>query len=250
MPRHVREDSVLRKVGRILQAPQRRSIMLARTSLRMRYPRTDQSTLFPRRLARNATGLALAIERLRHWRRAALGGQTEHVQLHPLVAAAYRDPIAHVHRTGGLARRSVQFDLATADRLLGQAARLEEARGPEPYIDTNAGRGCGFRITHGVIMVRDTGRRKSNRMDPPLSPWLVGLVCFVAGFLLARSIYRRPATPPPRVYREIDDAQIDTEIRAGRTIDAIKLYRERYRCGLKEAKAAVDHRASELDGRR
>lgn len=91
-------------------------------------------------------------------------------------------------------------------------------------------------------------------MDPTLSPWLVDLACFVAGFLVARHLYRgatvRTDRPPTRIVREIDDAQIDAEIRAGRTIEAIKLYRDRHRCGLKEAKAAIDRRASELGGRR
>jgi hypothetical protein len=103
-------------------------------------------------------------------------------------------------------------------------------------------------------MVRDAGRRKSNRLDPTLSPWLVDLACFVAGFLVARHIYRgatvRTDRTPPRIDREIDDTRIDAEIRAGRTIEAIKRYRGRHRCGLKEAKAAVDRRARELDGRR
>ena len=52
----------------------------------------------------------------------------------------------------------------------------------------------------------------------------------------------RPLTLPPKssVLREVNDSEIEQQIRSGHLIDAIKLYREKTGVGLKEAKDAVE----------
>lgn len=51
----------------------------------------------------------------------------------------------------------------------------------------------------------------------------------------------RPVSLPPKssVLREVNDSEIEQQIRSGHLIDAIKLYREKTGVGLKEAKDAV-----------
>jgi ribosomal protein L7/L12 len=44
-------------------------------------------------------------------------------------------------------------------------------------------------------------------------------------------------------------AQIEAELRAGRKINAIKLYREAHNVGLKEAKDAIDEMERKLSNR-
>src|SRR5258706_8224274 len=53
-----------------------------------------------------------------------------------------RDPdhVAGTHRLGRLARLVVDVDLAARTRAGGEAACLEEARGPEPLVDPQRGR--------------------------------------------------------------------------------------------------------------
>ncbi|HWX67038.1 MAG TPA: hypothetical protein VNZ27_11500 [Rhodanobacter sp.] len=67
-----------------------------------------------------------------------------------------------------------------------------------------------------------------------------GIFLFIAGYQLghvrAARESRKRWTPNPN----ISDANIEAEIRAGRYIEAIKLYRQRDGSGLKEAKQAVD----------
>ncbi len=52
----------------------------------------------------------------------------------------------------------------------------------------------------------------------------------------------RSATLPPKssVLRQVNDSEIEAQIRSGHLIDAIKLYREKTGVGLKEAKDAVE----------
>lgn len=89
-------------------------------------------------------------------------------------------------------------------------------------------------------------------MDAIAHPWTTHAVTFAIGFLLARAIYRvAPDTHAPAMpRRDITDEDVDNAIRAGQTIDAIKLYRNRSGAGLKEAKAAVEQRERELNIRR
>lgn len=46
--------------------------------------------------------------------------------------------------------------------------------------------------------------------------------------------------PPKALLREVNDSDIEAQIRRGALIDAIKLYREKTGVGLKEAKDAVE----------
>lgn len=78
---------------------------------------------------------------------------------------------------------------------------------------------------------------------------------FLAGFGLGRfsassglsGAPRTPWKPDP----SITDAAIEAEIRAGRKIEAIKLYRQRDGSGLKEAKQAVEAMTTpDIDSRR
>ena len=52
----------------------------------------------------------------------------------------------------------------------------------------------------------------------------------------------RPGSLPPKssILREVNDSEIEQQIRSGHLIDAIKLYREKTGVGLKEAKDAVE----------
>ncbi|WP_266158081.1 hypothetical protein [Dyella silvatica] len=78
-------------------------------------------------------------------------------------------------------------------------------------------------------------------MDFTLTPSLAWIMPFVAGFLLARYIYRKSNEPLPQPLRtDITDAEIEAAIRAKRTVEAIRLYRQRSGCDLKEAKSAVE----------
>ncbi len=78
-------------------------------------------------------------------------------------------------------------------------------------------------------------------MQWSLTSTMIGLLIFLAGYQLGRlrgriSSARAAWKPDP----DITDEQIKAELRAGRKIDAIKLYRQRDGSGLKEAKPAVE----------
>lgn len=83
-------------------------------------------------------------------------------------------------------------------------------------------------------------------MDILAHPWQLGVLCFVAGFLLARWIYHRsPATSaPPRM--DISDAEIEAALRAGHKVDAIRLCRQKYGYGLKAALDAINAMSARL----
>lgn len=67
---------------------------------------------------------------------------------------------------------------------------------------------------------------------------------FMAGYLFGRASATRASVRHARAAWKpnpaISDADIEAEIRAGRKIEAIKLYRQRDGSGLKEARQAVD----------
>ncbi|MDO1530300.1 hypothetical protein QMK61_15795 [Fulvimonas sp. R45] len=63
---------------------------------------------------------------------------------------------------------------------------------------------------------------------------------FLLGFATARLFQRRPAPQAPPPDESIGDAQIEAEVRAGRTVEALRLYRRRYACDLRQAKEAID----------
>lgn len=79
-------------------------------------------------------------------------------------------------------------------------------------------------------------------MDWNLTTAIIGAVIFYAGYRLgyrrghAVSGFDQTWRPDPN----ISDEDIKTELRAGRKIEAIKLYRQRSGVGLKEAKDSVE----------
>ena len=81
---------------------------------------------------------------------------------------------------------------------------------------------------------------------------VAGVVMLVLGFAVGRASARgetRTVTTVVRSPRDADaaaDARIEQHVRAGETILAVKLYRETYGGGLKEAKDAVDAIAARL----
>jgi hypothetical protein len=83
-------------------------------------------------------------------------------------------------------------------------------------------------------------------MDILAHPWQLGVLCFVAGFLLARWIYHRSSATsvPPRV--DIDDAEIEAALRAGHKVDAIRLCRQKYGYGLKAALEVINAMSARL----
>src|SRR5262245_27380242 len=79
----------------------------------------------------------LLVERRRDARRAAPLRQTEHDDL--ATASRGRD-LEDVPRANVLRRldpRAVHMDMTARDRVGGRSARLEEARGPEPPVDSD-----------------------------------------------------------------------------------------------------------------
>jgi len=82
--------------------------------------------------------------------------------------------------------------------------------------------------------------------------WIgIGVVLMIVVIAIVRSAARGPAVtlPPPNLpsLAEVDPAILE-RIRAGRKIEAIKLYRERYGIGLKDAKEAVEALERDLRG--
>ena len=83
---------------------------------------------------------------------------------------------------------------------------------------------------------------------------VIGALLFICGFGLGRAskafdaarIAQSQWQPDP----SISDAEIEAQLRAGRPIEAIRLYRRRSGAGLKEAKQAVDAMAQRLGLRR
>jgi hypothetical protein len=76
--------------------------------------------------------------------------------------------------------------------------------------------------------------------------WELAVLCFVAGFLLARWIYyrRNKTAVPPRT--DISDVEIEAELRAGHKVEAIKLSRQKYGYDLKTAIAEINSLAAQL----
>ena len=80
---------------------------------------------------------------------------------------------------------------------------------------------------------------------------LLGAVLLMVGFVLGRMtassreqrtvVYQEGRTPHANPGAE---AEIERMLASGQTIEAIKLYRETYGVGLKEAKDAIDARRS------
>lgn len=81
---------------------------------------------------------------------------------------------------------------------------------------------------------------------------VMAVLIFLTGFGFGRLSARRGSVSPARSApppREINDAAIDAQIRAGNKVEAIKLYRQRTGAGLKTAKLAVEQRAAQCGKR-
>lgn len=82
----------------------------------------------------------------------------------------------------------------------------------------------------GVILMRG-GRENTRRLRRPSPP-------------VAHSAEPTPETLPPKhvasVLRQVSDADIELEIRCGRVVNAIRLYREQTGADPQEAKSAVE----------
>ena len=70
--------------------------------------------------------------------RAAFFREAAHSHLPVGVAIENIEPVADLQFTRRLAGGAVEPDLAAADRIGGEAARLEEARRPQPLVDADA----------------------------------------------------------------------------------------------------------------
>lgn len=91
-------------------------------------------------------------------------------------------------------------------------------------------------------------------MQWTMSDIVVGALLFIGGFWLGRASKAfdaaRSAQSQWQPDPSISDAEIEAQLRAGRPIEAIRLYRRRSGAGLKEAKQAVDAMAQRLGLRR
>ena len=70
-------------------------------------------------------------------------------------------------------------------------------------------------------------------------PWSLGIACFLVGYWLAIHLHRHAIRRPPPLCPEITDAEIAAAARAGREVEAVKLYRLRSGAGLVKARDAV-----------
>lgn len=86
--------------------------------------------------ARRDTGLALAVERFGEGRAKPLFDHAEHLDVLHEGRAADGQAIAPLDQLGGLGPRTVDLDAAIAHGVRGEAARAEEARVPQPAVDT------------------------------------------------------------------------------------------------------------------
>lgn len=89
-------------------------------------------------------------------------------------------------------------------------------------------------------------------MDSQTQHYIVGALLVLLGFVLGRisAGQRRPEprrspsyaayVAPPSPNGSLDETRLLAELRAGRLVEAIKLYRQHYGCDLREAKRAVE----------
>ena len=78
--------------------------------------------------------------------------------LHNVQVGADRDRnlLPDAHRVGGLGTRSGDLDVAGRDRLAGQRPRLEEARGPQPFVEAHRGAFAISIVRHATCIVAST----------------------------------------------------------------------------------------------
>src|SRR6185312_11588094 len=116
-------------------------------------------------------------QRLRHAGRAALVRQRQHLDLQPLLAPADLQLVARAQRLGRLAAAAVDVDLAAVDRLLGETARLEEARGPQPHVDAYFGGWVVVQVIHGWHCRRIADAITPQAASCPAAPSLATARC-------------------------------------------------------------------------
>ena len=80
---------------------------------------------------------SLLVEQLRLGCRAALLIDALHDKLPVLFTSANMESITHLDLLGRFGGSTIQLDLAPVDRIGRQAAGLEEARCPKPFIETH-----------------------------------------------------------------------------------------------------------------
>lgn len=74
----------------------------------------------------------------------------------------------------------------------------------------------------------------------------LGLCCLAACYLIVRWRNRASTAQRPELRPEIRNAEIEAELRAGRYVEALRLYRQRDGSSLVQARAAVDDMARRL----
>lgn len=79
--------------------------------------------------------------------------------------------------------------------------------------------------------------------------WQLAALCFIAGFLLARLVYRRQPEGLAQPRADVDGADIDAEACAGHRVDAMRLMRRKYGCDVRTAKSDLDARRTRLHTR-
>jgi hypothetical protein len=83
-------------------------------------------------------------------------------------------------------------------------------------------------------------------MDIFTQPWLLLVIGFAGGYLLARVFYRRGQPGPTAPRTDISDAEIEVELRMGHKVEAIKLCRQKYGYDLKTTVDEINSRSAKL----
>ncbi len=129
--------------------------MLVGAALRVREAGAGEAAHLAVAFTRGAALGRFLVERLRDRCGAAHRQQRDDDDLEAFVAAADAQAMAFVHGLGRFRGFAFDVDLAAFDRLLGEAARLEEACGPQPDVEAHAVRGgarCrGLRAQNGIF---------------------------------------------------------------------------------------------------
>jgi len=91
--------------------------------------------LFGSLLSERAALLRLAVQGLGHLCGAADFAQSQNLHLKFAGVVANLQQVSNLHLAGGLGRVAVGLNPAQVAGMRGERARLEEARGPQPFID-------------------------------------------------------------------------------------------------------------------
>lgn len=98
----------------------------------------SRPALFRKSLARFAAGFGFPIELLRNRRRPASVAERKNLDVEVPALIPDGESIADPHFAGRAGRLMIGYDPAQLTRFRGERARLEEARGPKPFVETNA----------------------------------------------------------------------------------------------------------------